>query len=71
MGLPWRHLHEEVRCLQRRPTVVEFTGFLWVFGYFLERGYVSYLFGLPIAFVAMGWFAGRPPDRAAGRGWSC
>jgi hypothetical protein len=43
-----------VRCLQRRPTVAEFTGFLWVFGYFLERGYVSYLFGLPIAFVAIG-----------------
>ena len=43
-----------VRCYQRRPTIVEFTGFLWVFGYFLERGYVSYLFGLPIAFVAIG-----------------
>jgi hypothetical protein len=42
-----------VRRLQGRPTVVELTGFLWAFGYFLERGYVSYLFGLPIAFIGM------------------
>jgi hypothetical protein len=43
-----------VRRLQGRATMLEFTGFLWVFGYFLERGYVSYLFGLPIAFVGIG-----------------
>ena len=43
-----------VRRLQGKPTVLEFTGFLWAFGYFLERGYVSYLFGLPIAFVGIG-----------------
>jgi hypothetical protein len=43
-----------VRRLQGQPTVLEFTGFLWAFGYFLERGYVSYLFGLPIAFVGIG-----------------
>jgi hypothetical protein len=42
-----------VRRLQGRPTVVEFTGFIWAFGYFLERGYVSYLFGLPIAFIGV------------------
>jgi hypothetical protein len=42
-----------VRRLQGRPTVVEFTGFIWAFGYFLERGYVSYLFGLPIAFIGI------------------
>ena len=43
-----------VRRLQRKPTVLEFTGFVWAFGYFLERGYISYLFGLPIAFVGIG-----------------
>jgi hypothetical protein len=43
-----------VRRLQQQPTVLEFTGFLWAFGNFLERGYVSYLFGLPIAFVGIG-----------------
>lgn len=43
-----------VRRLQGQPTVLEFTGFIWAFGYFLERGYVSYLFGLPIAFVGIG-----------------
>ncbi len=43
-----------VRRLQHGPTVLEFTGFIWAFGYFLERGYVSYLFGLPIAFVGIG-----------------
>jgi hypothetical protein len=42
-----------VRRLQGKPTVVEFTGFIWAFGYFLERGYVSYLFGLPIAFIGV------------------
>jgi hypothetical protein len=42
-----------VRRLQGRPTVVEFTGFIWAFGYFLERGYISYLFGLPIAFIGI------------------
>jgi hypothetical protein len=55
-----------VRRLQQQPTVLEFTGFLWVFGYFLERGYVSYLFGLPVAFVAIGLIhqrVGRPVER--------
>ena len=33
---------------------MEFTGFIWAFGYFLQRGYVSYLFGLPIAVVGIG-----------------
>lgn len=43
-----------VRRLQGRATVVEFTGLLWAFGYFLQRGYVGYLFALPIAFVGIG-----------------
>lgn len=55
-----------VRCFQGRPTVMEFTGFLWAFGYFLERGYVSYLFGLPIAFVAIG-LVHRQTTRPGGR----
>lgn len=42
-----------VRRLQGRPTCVEYTGLLWAFGYFLQRGYVSYLFALPIAFTAI------------------
>jgi hypothetical protein len=43
-----------VRRLQGRATVLEFTGLLWAFGYFLQRGYVGYLFALPIAFVGIG-----------------
>ncbi len=43
-----------VRRLQGRATVLELTGLLWAFGYFLQRGYVSYLFALPIAFVGIG-----------------
>jgi hypothetical protein len=42
-----------VRRLQGRPTVLEYTGPQWVLGYFLYRGYVSYLFGLPLAFVGI------------------
>ncbi len=43
-----------VRRWQGRATVLEFTGLLWAFGYFLQRGYVGYLFALPIAFVGIG-----------------
>src|SRR6478609_617434 len=43
-----------VRQLQRQPTALEFTGLIWAFGYFLQRGYVSYLVALPIAFVGIG-----------------
>ena len=43
-----------VRRLQGRPTALELTGFVWAFGYFLQRGYVSYLFALPLAFVGIG-----------------
>jgi hypothetical protein len=59
-----------VRRLQGRPTVVEYTGPLWVLGYFLYRGYVSYLFGLPLAFVGVAALrpvlAGRPLSRRRG-----
>jgi hypothetical protein len=55
-----------VRRLQGQPTVLEFTGFIWAFGYFLDRGYVSYLFGLPIAFVGIG-LAHQIVHRPAGR----
>jgi hypothetical protein len=43
-----------VRRLQGRMTALEFSGLIWAFGYFLQRGYISYLFALPIAFVAIG-----------------
>ncbi|MCE3554213.1 hypothetical protein LWC33_22515 [Pseudonocardia sp. RS11V-5] len=56
-----------VRRLQGRPTVLEYTGPIWVLGYFLDRGYVSYLFGLPLAFVGIAALqpvlAGRPLSR--------
>ena len=42
-----------VRRLQDRPTMIEFTGLVWVFGYFLYRGYVSYLFALPLVFLGI------------------
>jgi hypothetical protein len=40
-----------VRTLQRRRTWVELTGFVWALGFFLEKGYLSYLIGLALAFV--------------------
>jgi hypothetical protein len=55
-----------VRQWQGRATAMEFTGSLWAFGYFLQRGYVSYLFALPIAFVGIGLthrFVHRPGGR--------
>jgi hypothetical protein len=42
------------RTLQRRRTWVELTGFVWAFGFFLEKGYLSYLVGLALAFVLIG-----------------
>jgi hypothetical protein len=42
------------RTLQRRRTWVELTGFVWAFGFFLEKGYLSYLEGLALAFVLIG-----------------
>jgi hypothetical protein len=43
-----------VRRLQGRATALEFSGLIWAFGYFLQRGYISYLFALPIAFIGIG-----------------
>ncbi|MCU1660372.1 MAG: hypothetical protein JWR58_437 [Pseudonocardia sp.] len=43
-----------VRAIQRRPTAIEYTGFLWAPGFFLYKGYLSYLFGLALAFVLIG-----------------
>ena len=43
-----------VRRWQGRATALELTGVVFAFGYFLQRGYVSYLFALPIAFVGIG-----------------
>jgi hypothetical protein len=57
------------RTLQRRRTWVELTGFVWAFGFFLEKGYHSYLFGLALAFVLVAVLhrvvrRDRPPLRA-------
>jgi hypothetical protein len=43
-----------VRTVQGRATALELTGLVWAFGYFLQRGYVSYLFAFPLAFVGIG-----------------
>jgi hypothetical protein len=40
-----------VRAVQQRPTAVEFIGFLWAPGFFLYKGYLSYLFGLALTFL--------------------
>lgn len=40
-----------VRSVHRRPTPVEFVGFVWALGFFAYKGYLSYLFGLGLAFV--------------------
>lgn len=42
-----------VRTIQGRPTVVELFGFPWAAGYFYYKGYESYLFSLPVAFIAI------------------
>lgn len=54
-----------VRTVQGRPTVLEFLGLAWAFGYFLSKGYVSYLVSLPVAFVVLARLhriARRPSD---------
>lgn len=43
-----------VRSVQQRPTVIEFLGFPWAFGYFMYKGYDSYLVSLAVAFLALG-----------------
>jgi hypothetical protein len=43
-----------VRAVQGRPTVIEFAGFLFGLGFFLCKGYLSYLFGLSLALIMMG-----------------
>lgn len=42
-----------VRTMQGRPTVIELFGFPWAAGYFYYKGYESYLFSLPVAFIAI------------------
>ena len=40
-----------VRTLQGRPTAVEYLGFLWAPGFYLYKGYLSFMVGLAIVFV--------------------
>jgi hypothetical protein len=56
------------RAVQRRATAFEFLGLPWAFGYFLYKGYVSYLFSLSIAFFALSYLCrihGRRPSRVS------
>jgi hypothetical protein len=52
-----------VRTLQQRPTWVEYTGFLWALGFFLYKGYLSYLVGLALVFVLIGMLHRPTPVR--------
>ena len=54
------------RAVQRRATAFEFLGLPWAFGYFLYKGYVSYLFSLAIAFFALAYLC-RIHDRRPSR----
>jgi hypothetical protein len=40
-----------VRTLQGRHTAIEYLGFLWVPGFYLYKGYLSFLVGLALVFV--------------------
>jgi hypothetical protein len=42
-----------VRTLQRRPTAIEYLGFLWAPGFFLYKGYLSYAVGPAGMFVLL------------------
>ncbi|MDN5918039.1 MAG: hypothetical protein L0I76_23580 [Pseudonocardia sp.] len=50
LGFALAHGHL-VRTIQGRPTAVELAGFLWAGGFYLYKGYLSYLFALAVAFV--------------------
>jgi hypothetical protein len=39
------------RTLQGRPTAIEYVGFLWAPGFYLYKGYLSFLVGLAVMFV--------------------
>jgi hypothetical protein len=41
------------RTLQGRPTAIEYLGFLWAPGFYLYKGYLSFMLGLAIAFVVV------------------
>jgi hypothetical protein len=45
------------RAVQRHATAFEFLGLPWAFGYFLYKGYVSYLFSLSVAFFALAYLS--------------
>jgi hypothetical protein len=55
-----------VRAIQQRPTAIEYTGFLWALGFFLYKGYLSYIFGLALLFVLIGTLHKAVVVRAAG-----
>jgi hypothetical protein len=40
-----------VRSLQGRPTAIEYLGFLWAPGFYLYKGYLSFMIGLALVFV--------------------
>lgn len=58
LGFAWAFAYL-VRTVQGYPTALEFLGLPWALGYFLSKGYTSYLFSLPLAFVGIAWLHRR------------
>ncbi len=60
-----------VRTVQGRPTAAEWLGWPWAYGYFLAKGYLSYLLGVGLACIAIAVLhrstagATRAPSRRA------
>ncbi|TQM38818.1 hypothetical protein [Pseudonocardia cypriaca] len=42
-----------VRTLQGRPTAIEYLGFLWAPGFYLYKGYLSFMVGMALVFVVV------------------
>ena len=61
-----------VRALQNRPTAIEYLGFAWAPGFFVYKGYLSYLVGLALAFAPIAVLhraAARPDGPRRGTLW--
>jgi hypothetical protein len=53
-----------VRTLQGRPTAIEYVGFLWAPGFYLYKGYLSFLVGLALMFVLVAALHRAVADRS-------
>ncbi len=58
------------RSLQGRPTVLGVLGFPWAFGFFLYKGYLSYVFSVAVAFFAIGLLHRKTGGGVRAPGWS-